>query len=197
MIDYVISAEGLEADELEGFFVGWPRRPSAEQHLELLRGSSHVVLARTGGRVVGFVTAISDGVISAYIPLLEVLPEFQGRGIGTELMRRLLREVGHLYMVDLSCDEASVPSYERLGLQRLDAAMGRRNRAALGPNVTCLGSDPRTGPDGANACKLASCRCGPGHVPETGPDGTPLGVWALGHVSCLAPAMRLLDLSRL
>lgn len=131
MIDYVISAEGIAPDDLDGFFVGWPRRPSSQQHLELLRGSSYVVLAREGRRVVGFVTAISDGVLSAYVPLLEVLPGWQGRGIGTELMRRLLEGVGNLYMVDLSCDEGLVPFYERLGLQRLDAAMGSRNRAAI------------------------------------------------------------------
>jgi ribosomal protein S18 acetylase RimI-like enzyme len=131
VIEYVKSAEGVEPEDLEGFFVGWPRRPSPRQHLEVLRGSSHVVLARDGRKVVGFATAISDGVLSAYVPLLEVLPAFQGRGIGTELMRRLLEELGNLYMVDLSCDEDLVPFYERLGLQRLDAALGLRNGAAI------------------------------------------------------------------
>ena len=76
-------------------------------------------------------TAISDGVISAYIPLLEVLPDFQGRGIGKELTGRLLEELDGLYMVDLSCDEELVPFYEGLGLTRLDAALGVRNRAAV------------------------------------------------------------------
>jgi ribosomal protein S18 acetylase RimI-like enzyme len=81
--------------------------------------------------VVGFVTAISDGVLSAYIPLLEVLPEYQGRGIGAELVRRLLDRLGGLYMVDLCCDEDVVGFYERLGLARWDAGMGLRNRGAL------------------------------------------------------------------
>jgi ribosomal protein S18 acetylase RimI-like enzyme len=131
VIEYVKSAEGVEPEDLEGFFVGWPRRPSPRQHLEVLRGSSHIVLARDGRKVVGFATAISDGVLSAYVPLLEVLPEFQGRGIGTALMRRLLEELANLYMVDLSCDEDLVPFYERLGLQPLDAALGLRNRTAI------------------------------------------------------------------
>jgi ribosomal protein S18 acetylase RimI-like enzyme len=96
-----------------------------------LRGSSHVVLACDGRRVVGFVTAISDGVLSAYIPLLEVVPEYQHRGIGRELTRRLLAQLDGLYMIDLSCDEDVVPFYERLGLERLDAAMGLRNRDAI------------------------------------------------------------------
>ena len=131
MIEYVASVDDVESADLDGFFVGWPRRPSPERHLALLRGSSHVVLAREGRRVVGFVTAISDGVLSAYIPLLEVLPDFRGRGIGKELTRRLLGELDGLYMVDLSCDEELVPFYEALGLTRLDAALGIRNRAAV------------------------------------------------------------------
>ena len=131
MIEYVTDASRLEPEHLVGFFVGWPEPPSPERHLEILRGSSHVVLAKEGERVVGFVTAISDGVISAYVPLLEVLPEWRGCGIGTELVRRLLAELGGLYMVDLCCDEDVVPFYERLGLERWDAGMGLRNRAVL------------------------------------------------------------------
>jgi ribosomal protein S18 acetylase RimI-like enzyme len=131
VIEYTTDLGALAPEHLDGFFVGWPKPPSPERHLAILRGSSHVVLARDGVRVVGFVTAISDGVISAYIPLLEVLPEYQGRGIGAELVRRLLAEVGDLYMVDLCCDEEVVPFYERLGLVRCDAGMGIRNRDAL------------------------------------------------------------------
>ena len=131
MTEYTTTLDGVRPEQLDGFFVGWPSPPSRERHLDLLRGSAHVVLAKEGDRVVGFVTAISDGVLSAYIPLLEVVPEFQGRGIGSELVRRLLDRLGDLYMVDVICDENVVPFYERFGLQRFDAALGIRNRSAL------------------------------------------------------------------
>jgi len=130
-IEYREGVDGLSADSLRGFFVGWPTPPSPERHLELLRSSSHVVVALDGPRVVGFVTAISDDVVSAYLPLLEVLPEDQGRGIGSELVRRMLRRLADLYVVDLACDEDLVPFYERLGLMRVGVAMGIRNREAL------------------------------------------------------------------
>ncbi len=81
-------------------------------------------------RVVGFVTAVGDGVVSGYIPLLEVLPAYQGRGIGTELVRRVLALLEGRYMIDLSCDEDLVQFYERFGMART-AAMAIRNRDAL------------------------------------------------------------------
>jgi ribosomal protein S18 acetylase RimI-like enzyme len=130
-IEYRTNVDGIGAESLAGFFVGWPSPPSAEHHLELLRSSAHAVVALDGGRVIGFVTAVSDGVMSAYIPLLEVLPEYQGSGIGSELVRRVLAPVGDLYMVDLACDQELVPFYERLGFMRVGAAMGIRNRDAL------------------------------------------------------------------
>ena len=119
MIDYFDSLDGIESRQLEGFFVGWPYPPSPETHLRLLRGSDHVVLAIAveSGQVVGFVTALTDGVLSSFIPLLEVLPDFQGQGIGQELMTRMLDRLGHLPNVDLLCDPDVVPFYERFGMK--------------------------------------------------------------------------------
>jgi ribosomal protein S18 acetylase RimI-like enzyme len=90
------------------------------------------VLAVEGERVVGFVTAFSEGVLSAYIPLLEVLPEYQRRGVGSELVRRILARLSDLYMVDLACDADLVPYYERLGLVAVGIAMGTRRPDAIG-----------------------------------------------------------------
>ena len=119
MIAYSDSFDDLTPDRLGGFFVGWPNPPSPETHLRLLASSDHVVLAidQASGRVVGFVTAISDGVLSAYIPHLEVLPAYQGRGIGTELMRRMLARLDGLYGIDLLCDPEVQPFYARLGMR--------------------------------------------------------------------------------
>jgi ribosomal protein S18 acetylase RimI-like enzyme len=119
LIDYRTTADDLADDQLQGFFVGWPNPPSPETHLRLLRSSAIIALAHDSatGRIVGFATALTDGVVSAYIPLLEVLPEYQGRGIGTALVRSVLEQLGGLYMVDVTCDEAVQPFYARLGLR--------------------------------------------------------------------------------
>jgi ribosomal protein S18 acetylase RimI-like enzyme len=130
-IAYTEELAGVEPRHLVGFFVDWPAPPTPETHLEILRGSDHVVLARDGERVVGFVTAVGDGVLSAYVPLLEVLPDRQGRGIGSELMRRMLARLDGMYMVDLCCDAQLEPFYGRLGLRAWDRGMGIRDREVL------------------------------------------------------------------
>lgn len=100
------------------FFTGWPNPPSPTTHLKILQGSYSTWLAidDATGKVVGFINAISDGVLSAYIPLLEVLPKYQGMGIGKELSKRMITSLSHLYMVDLLCDENLQPYYAKLGM---------------------------------------------------------------------------------
>jgi ribosomal protein S18 acetylase RimI-like enzyme len=118
VISYIQALEGIRADDLHGFFVGWPNPPSPETHLRILKESDAVVLARDDdtGAVVGFITAISDGVSCAYIPHLEVLPTYQGRGIGSELVGQMLEKLRDLYMIDLLCDADVQPFYARLGM---------------------------------------------------------------------------------
>jgi len=136
-IRYTDSIDGITANQLHGFFVGWPNPPSPETHLRLLHGSSHVVLAvdDATGDVVGFISAISDGVLAAFIPFLEVLPSHQSLGIGSELMRRLLADLRHLYAADLLCDIELQPYYERFGMRRASGMLLRNyDRQSGGPD---------------------------------------------------------------
>lgn len=114
-LSYRSSLESITEQHLQGFFVAWGNPPTPEAHLRILQGSYAVELALDGERVVGFITAISDGVLSAYIPLLEVLPEYQKQGIGAELVRRMLARLQHLYMIDLMCDADLQAFYAQQG----------------------------------------------------------------------------------
>ena len=133
-IEYRTTAAAVRWDQLDGFFVGWPVRPSATTLLDHLVRSYRCAIAVDidGDRVVGFATAISDGLLAAYIPLVEVLPGWHERGIGTELMNVLLDQLKGLYMVDLACDDDVKPFYEKLGMTAA-TAMIRRNYPALRP----------------------------------------------------------------
>ena len=128
MIRYTDKIEGLAAGDLQGFFVGWRHPRTPQEHLDILRGSDHVVLAidEDSSRVIGFVTAISDGVQAAFIPLLEVLPDYQASGVGTELVRRVLQALEPIPCIDLMCDPETQPFYERLGMDRSVGMILRR-----------------------------------------------------------------------
>jgi len=113
-----------------GFFAGWPNPPDATMHLRLLRGSylAYVAVDAATNKVVGFVNAISDGVLSAYIPLLEVLPQYQGRDIGSTLVKHVLANLADLYMIDIVCDENIQPFYAKLGATNWTASIFRNHK---------------------------------------------------------------------
>ena len=119
MIEYADSSDGITPDMLGGFFVGWKRPHDPETHLKILRNSSVVMLAidSDAHRVVGFVVAVTDHVQQAFIHILEVLPDYQHRGIGTELMKRMLEKLQGIPCIDLTCDPALQSFYSEFGMQ--------------------------------------------------------------------------------
>lgn len=134
MMVYKNSLDGITEDMLKGFFVDWPNPPSPQTHFKLLKNSSKVILAVDDhqNQVIGFITAISDGVLSAYIPLLEVLPEYQNQGIGKELVNRMIQELEHIYMIDLCCDDDLVPYYEQVGMSKTNGMILRNYKRQSG-----------------------------------------------------------------
>ncbi len=124
---YKNSLKGISANMLNGFFVDWPNPPNPQTHLRLLQNSSKIVLAidEHTNEVIGFITAISDGVLSAYVPLLEVLPQYKNKGIGKELVSRMLKELDEIYMIDLCCDDDLVPYYEKFGMMKTNGMVYR------------------------------------------------------------------------
>lgn len=127
-VTFRTNVDGLTSDQLRGgFFEGWPSPPSPETHLRILDSSDHKAIAiDDSGRVVGFATAISDHVLTAYITLLEVLPRNRGQGIGTTLINRLTHEIGPIHRIELLCDRELSEFYGALGFD-LATGMYRRD----------------------------------------------------------------------
>lgn len=127
MISYTDSLDGLTEDQCHGFFVGWIKVPPPDVFLRVLSHSTYIVLAldTETQRVVGFINALTDKEMTAFIPMLEVLPNFQHRGIGTELMSRMLAKLKDLYMIDLTCDQEMSSFYEKFGMKRSTAMILR------------------------------------------------------------------------
>ena len=95
-MDYVVNQSELYSPTLhENFFVSWPKKPSLESmrtHLAKVQ----CIFALVDNSVVGLVTAFTDETLFAFLPLLEVLPEFQLQGIGSALVKEMETHLGDL-----------------------------------------------------------------------------------------------------
>jgi ribosomal protein S18 acetylase RimI-like enzyme len=128
MIRYADSLEGITPEQIQGFFVGWQHPFPPEEHQRMLAGSDLAQLAIDAetNQVVGFVAALTDGVQGAFITLLEVLPDYQGQGIGQALMAQLLERLNHIQTIELMCDADLVPFYQRFGMKPTTGMVLRR-----------------------------------------------------------------------
>jgi GNAT superfamily N-acetyltransferase len=83
-----------------------------------LRASHSLITAWLDQRLVGLGNAISDGFLVVYYPHLIVLPEFQGKGIGGEIVRRLKKKYESLHMHMLVADGKAIDFYKKCGFER-------------------------------------------------------------------------------
>jgi len=134
MITYTNDINKFKPNDLEGFFVNWPNPPSNEKHYQLLKQSYSfwVAIDEDNSKVVGYISAVSDGVLSAYIPLLEVIPEYQKRGIGFNLVSKMLESLNDLYMVDLCCDSNLVDYYKKFKMHQTNGMIIRNYQKQSG-----------------------------------------------------------------
>ncbi len=83
-----------------------------------LSGSHSLVTAWSEGTLVGLGNAISDGHLVVYFPHLLVHPEFQGRGIGSQLMQMLRERYATFHQQVLLADGRAPLFYEKMGFRR-------------------------------------------------------------------------------
>jgi GNAT superfamily N-acetyltransferase len=95
---------------------------SAAEKPELLRkallASHALVTAWDDSTLVGLGNAISDGHLVVYYPHLLVLPEYQGRGIGTRLMKMLMERYHGFHQNMLVADSRVLDFYRKCGFER-------------------------------------------------------------------------------
>lgn len=128
MIDYRSDVTNISPEQIQGFFVGWQHPFPPETHLRMLTESDLVQVAidTDTGRVVGFIAALTDNVQGAFITLLEVLPDYQGQGVGKALMEQMLDRLSHIQTIELMCDAHLVHFYEQFGMKPSGGMVLRR-----------------------------------------------------------------------
>jgi GNAT superfamily N-acetyltransferase len=98
---------------------------------QALQTSWYVVCAYDGEKLVGFGRMVSDGIVHAMIYEMIVDPAYQGQGIGTQVLKRLVEycRLAHVRDIQLFCARGKRPFYEKNGfVARPDDAPGMQYR---------------------------------------------------------------------
>ncbi len=125
-IYYQKNLENITSSQLSNFCVGWKHPISGTEMYEILNNSYRFVLALDGDKVVGFVNSLSDGLKFAFIPMLEVLPNYKNHGIGSMLLNNLFDELEHIQNIDLTCDEDLQRFYDKFGMLKSKGMVFRK-----------------------------------------------------------------------
>ena len=106
--------------------VGWSRPVNEEELREVLEAGP-AVGAWDGERLVGFVRALSDGHLAAYIEDVIVHQDYRRGGVGDRLMSRLLTEIKRSANVSLFCERPVARFYERHGFRATSYVLMQRS----------------------------------------------------------------------
>jgi ribosomal protein S18 acetylase RimI-like enzyme len=96
----------------------WSSAKKPDQLHKALVSSHSLITAWEESRLVGLGNAISDGYLVVYYPHLLVLPDYQKRGIGTEVMRRLMSRYLGFHQHMLVADGRAIEFYRKCGFER-------------------------------------------------------------------------------
>ena len=96
----------------------WSAADKPDRLLKGLAGSHSVVTAWDRERLIGLGSALSDGFLVVYYSHLCVHPEYQGRGIGRQIVERLKKRYTGFHQHSVLADAKAVGFYEKLGFAK-------------------------------------------------------------------------------
>ena len=102
---------------------GWEKRVADKERFQtMMENADRTIVAFDGERVVGFARALCDGVSNGYIGTVAVAEDFRGRGIGRELVERLIGDNTNITWV-LRAGRGSREFWEKMGFTASNIAM--------------------------------------------------------------------------
>ena len=115
--------------------VGWGEVMNFEAAPQALRRSLYGVVATYAGQAIGMGRVVGDGAIFFYLQDIAVVPEHQGRGVGAQIVGRLLAYLASAApekaFVGLFAAAGKEPFYQRYGFRAHSALTGMFQVAPL------------------------------------------------------------------
>lgn len=133
MIEYIANKITLDEYLSIRSAVNW-KQLSKTQASAALKNSLYLMGAYEDGRLIGMGRVVGDGAVICYVQDLIVLPNYQGRGVGSMVLKALteyvksITEPGTEMMFGLMCAKGREQFYEKHGFIA-------RPTSALGPGM--------------------------------------------------------------
>lgn len=103
--------------------VGWTNYTRRPEMLKNAYENSLLILgAYDGDKLVGVIRAVGDGFSVVFIQDILVCPEYQRKGIGTRLLRKIIERFSDVYQMELMTDNTpkTVSFYQSVGFVKAD-----------------------------------------------------------------------------
>lgn len=99
--------------------VGW--NGMEQCYKKSLKNSYFYICCFDNNKLIGFLDVVSNGITDAYIQDVIVNPGFQGKGIGTNLMKMAIDKLveDNIYMISVLFQESLLPFYKKFGFNLL------------------------------------------------------------------------------
>jgi ribosomal protein S18 acetylase RimI-like enzyme len=123
-VDWIYSLDNLDWEELSALYRAAPLGNKKPSDLRIAFSNSMFrVFIYDSGKLVGAGRALADGVDCSYICDIAVLPSHQGRGLGKEIVTKLIElSTGHKKII-LYAVPGKEPLYRKVGFKRMTTAM--------------------------------------------------------------------------
>ncbi len=110
----------FQKEDLEDLFLSldWFSGRYPDKLQAAIRNYKTVYSAWNGRQLVGLISAMDDGVMTAYIHYLLVRPEYSRMGIGRKLMELTKDHYKDYLRIVLIAYDSAVPFYEALGFRK-------------------------------------------------------------------------------
>lgn len=114
----ILPIPGSAAHQLTGIISPPPEPPNGQAYEHSLL----ILEARDGERLVGIIRVVGDGYSIVFIQDILVHPEYQRRGIGTQLLRKIMELYSEVYQMELMTDDTpgTISFYQSMGLWKAD-----------------------------------------------------------------------------
>ncbi len=103
--------------------VGWTNYTQRPEMLKKAYENSLLILgAYDGDKLVGIIRTVGDGSSVVFIQDILVYPEYQRKGIGTQLLREVMDRYSSVYQMELMTDNTAktVSFYQSVGFVKAD-----------------------------------------------------------------------------